>query len=180
MINWVFNPITAKFDAVDQPIVATGATAVSIANTETRAIGRTIYANGLRVGTVVRFAIMGLLTNTTTASSTVIRLRIGPTTLTGAIIQSFTIALGTTARTNQPFVIDAMLTILSVGAAGTAQGVITLQVNTATALAAPSTTILVAVVINTTVANEVEATIISGAATTTWNCTTRMLAVTQA
>jgi hypothetical protein len=138
---------------------------VSIANTETRVVGVTMPTGSLAVGTVIEFEAMGIQTNTTTASTSVWRIRVGPTTLTGAICGSWTSVLGTTARTNVPFVVMGKLTILS-----TTTAIASISVRTdGLAYAAPSTIVTAPVTIATNAAQEVELTVISGAATTTWN-----------
>lgn len=139
--------------------------------TEARVIGETIAANKLRVGDqiVVRYA--GVETNTTAASTATFRVRIGPTTLTGAIVASNTYTMGTSARTNIPFTGSAIVTILSIGASGTALGQVTMNIDMhsgGTVMPASGGGLTAAVTINTTVANEVELTLVSSVATTTW------------
>ncbi len=141
----------------------------SIANTLTQVLGATSAANTLVVGTVIRFDAMGLLTNTSVASSSVITLRINAATLGATIEASWTVALGTVARTNAPFSLEARATVISIGASGTAWGVIVVSINDATALAGPTTTVTAAVTAITTQSNVVELACISGASTTTWN-----------
>lgn len=145
------------------------ATNKSIANTLTQVVGYTAPANTLAVGTVIRFKTIGLLTNTTAASTSVLTLRINAASLGATLEASWSCALGTTARTNVPFQVEGEIVIVSVGAGGTAFGALIVNCNTATALAAPTTTVTAAVTCNTTQSNVVELTCISGAATTTWN-----------
>jgi hypothetical protein len=145
----------------------TRATTLLVANAETAVLSLPASAGDLEVGRVVRFAVWGLLTNTTTASTMVLRLRVGPATLTGAVVASATFTLGVTARTNVPFFLTGAFTVLSVGAAGTAIGQLVLNASTATALGNATAPVTAAVAINTTVANLAELTVISGAASTT-------------
>ena len=147
----------------------------SIANTETRVIGATCSANRIKVGTTVRCRIAGLLNNTTSASTSVWRLRMGPTTLTGPIVASWSNIIGIVARVDCPFVVDVHMVCLTAGASGTAWGVIAVNCNTATVLGIVTSQTTAAVTVDTTAALQVEVTCISGAATTTWNCITRSL-----
>lgn len=143
---------------------------ISIANTETRVIGVTMPTGSLAVGTVIEFEAAGVQTNTTAASTSVWRIRVGPTTLTGAICGSWSVVMGTTARTNVPFTVSGKLTILS---STTAIASITIMANNTNVLVnqyvQPTTTITAAVTIATNAPQEVELTCISGASTTTWN-----------
>ncbi len=77
--------------------------------------------------------------------------------------------LGTTARTNCPFTVEGMITIISTGAGGTAWGVVQVNCNTTTVLALPTTMVTAAVTCITNQSNVVELCCISGASTTTWN-----------
>lgn len=158
---------------------ASRTTTVSIANTLTRVVGATLAANRLAVGTVLRFRAMGLLTNTTAASSSVLTIRIASASLGTPIVASWTVALGTTARTNCPFVVDGEVTILSTGGSGTAWGIIAVLCNTTTALALPTSQITSAVTIATNAQMEVELACISGASTSTWNFISAYIEVVQ-
>lgn len=150
-------------------VAAITATA-SIANTETRVLGATIAANKLKAGDQIVFTIMGVETNTTDASTSVWRVRIGGVTLTGAIVASNSYTMGMSARTNTPFIARAIVTILTVGATGTALGQVMATLDNSSALIPPSGGgLTAAVTIDTTAEREVEITVISGAATTTWD-----------
>jgi hypothetical protein len=139
-----------------------------IANTLTQVIGFTMPANTLAAGTLIEFTAIGLLTNTT-ASTSILTLRINSATLGAALEASWSVALGGTARTNCPFTVHGFISIYTAGATGTALGCIVINVNTATALVAPTTAVTVPAVVNTTQSNIVELTCISGSTTTTWN-----------
>ncbi len=141
---------------------------VTIAAVEAVGISLPIAANVPKVGDVIKFTAWGLLSNTTAASTSVLRLRFGATTLIGAITASSTLTLGIVPRTNVPVLIEGNFTVLAIGATGTAIGQVQIAVNTATAIGNATAPVTAAVAINTTVANLAELTIISGAATTTW------------
>jgi hypothetical protein len=147
---------------------AIGTPNLLVANTELEVVGFVVPANTLRVGTTIRFICNGLQTNTTATSTSVHRLRIGPTSLTGAIVGAFSYAMGAAARTNIPFMLMGTITILSLGAAGTAWGVVNLTTVPQVGTTLPTAMVTAAVAINTTIDNRVQFTTISGAATTTW------------
>lgn len=138
---------------------------VTIANTETSIISMPVPANWLRVGSVFRIKVMGLWTNTTTGTTSIVRVRFGTTTLTGNIAAGISIPIVTTARTDMPFSFDAMVTVLSIGAGGTVFGAVlpTLVNLTQPVLASPVTA---AVVLDTTADKLIEMTFISGGAST--------------
>lgn len=140
-------------------------TNVTIANTETMIVSMTVAANTLVVGSTFRLRAMGLWTNTTAAATSVFRVRVGINSLTGNIAAGISAAGGTTARTNIPFVIDAMVTVLSTGGSGTVLGAVLPSVGNVIdpVLSAPVTA---AVAVDTTAAKFVELTFISGATTT--------------
>lgn len=145
------------------------ATNKSIANTLAQVVGYTAASGALAVGTTIRFRGIGLLTNTTAASTSVFTLRINNASLGATIEASWSCVLGTTARTNCPFLIEGEIIVISTGAGGTAFGCLIVNCNTATALALPTTMVTAAVTCITTQSNVVEMTGISGASTTTWN-----------
>lgn len=145
------------------------ATNKSIANTLTQVVGFTAPANTLAAGTVIRFRGTGILNNGTSASTSVLTLRINSASLGATIEASWTCVMGTTQRTNCPFVVEGEIVIISAGAGGTAWGCLAVLCNTATALALPSTVVTGAVACNTTQSNVAEMTCISGNSSTTWN-----------
>jgi hypothetical protein len=142
-------------------------TTVSIAATETSVVSMNIPANSVAVGSTFRLKAIGLFTNTAVASTSIIRVRFGPTTLTGNIPATVSSANGATARTNIPAMFDAMVTVLTIGASGTVIGTVMPSIGNVVApiLSAANTA---SVVLNTTVANLVELTFNSGLATTTF------------
>jgi hypothetical protein len=155
------------------------AAALSIANTLTQVVGFTAAPNTLKVGTTIRFRALGLLTNTASASTSVLTLRINSASLGATLEASWSCVLGTTARTNCPFVVEGQIVIISTGAGGTAWGVIVVNCDTATVLALPTTMVTAATTCITTQSNVVELACISGAATTTWNFITATVEIVQ-
>lgn len=137
----------------------------AITTVETRIIGMTVPKWFLYAGRQLRFKATGLITNTSTASTWTFRIRIGTVTLTGVVPASVALISGTIARTNVPFNIEAIVTIVSAGAAGTALGSVDTTLMPAnTAVVAgnlPSKSaagVTAAVAVNTLVANEIELT----------------------
>jgi Head domain of trimeric autotransporter adhesin len=137
----------------------------AIANTETQIIAATVLANTLAVGDVIRLTAYGIQTNSTILSTSVYRIRVGTTTLTGNIVASSSWDNGTTTRTNIIIKVTADILITAVGASGTAIGQV--DVNKGYVSGNPPLGVATAVGINTTVNNIAEFTFISGAATTT-------------
>lgn len=125
-----------------------------------------VAANTLHAGTSFRVYGGGLLSNTTAASTSIIRVRIGPTTLTGALVASWSVVMGTVARTNNPFFLEAVFTLPAIG---TAIGQILVTGTFSTALAAATTAVVTPIAINAAVDNFVEVTVTAGATTTNWN-----------
>lgn len=136
----------------------------AIANTETVVVSAPLLANTLSPGTVLRIQAWGVMTNTTTASTSTYRVRIGPTTLTGSIVASQAAPNVATARTNMPVAVMAMVTVQSVGSSGTAIGVAFPVGGSASGV--PGAGLTAAATVNTTVQNLVELTFVSGAAST--------------
>jgi len=129
--------------------------------------GLLIPANALVAGATFRLKAMGFWTNTTAAVTSTVRVRCGPTigAGVGTIAGSIAIAGGTTARTNIPFIIEAMMQVISIGAGGTMLATVFPQVGNVVqpVLSAPVTA---AAAINTTVANTLGLTFVTAAATT--------------
>ena len=86
--------------------------------TETNIVSYTIPANSLTAGVVYRVVGFGVRTGTNNSGATA-RLRIGTTSLSGAIIAAATHANSSTAAT---FRTEFMVTIKTTGASGTARG----------------------------------------------------------
>lgn len=164
----VYNALGAQ-RSIGQDALASRTTATAaIANTETVVLSATLAANLLQAGTTLRFRASGVGTATGATAGSTWRVRVGPTTLTGTIPASLT---GTSAAgTNIPFMVEAVVTVRTAGAAGTIIGGFVYNANAATGNL--NTTIAVAqvttaVAVDTTVANLFELTYISGVSTTT-------------
>lgn len=141
------------------------ASSAAIANTEAKVVSMTIPANTLTAGMV--FNLRGFGTrNATLGTAQIGRIRIGPTTLTGAVVASVATALDTVSVHTEW---GATLTIRSTGASGSAIGAIEewhwdggvpATVTNRSAVPSPVT-------IDTTVSNFIEFTYISGNASVT-------------
>lgn len=101
--------------------IARRVSAVAIANTETVVLNSSIAADLMVAGTTFRVTAFGRLTSGGTGGSSIFRLRIGTTTLTGNIPTSLTIVNANNA-TNAPFWLLAMATVRTAGAGGTIIG----------------------------------------------------------
>ncbi len=137
-----------------------------VGNSETEVTGFVASVGVLSVGTVIRFIASGIQSNATQASTSIHRLRIGPTTLTGPIVASWSCVMGATARTNVPFYILGQILILS---STTAIGTLTVLDNSTTRYALPTTTVTAPVTIATNADQRVQLTTISGHNNTSWN-----------
>lgn len=143
----------------------------AISTTETQVVGATIPANSLVAGSQYVLKAFGTLSvSGGVARTATFRLRVGPTTLTGAIIESMNPTTTTTAS-GDGYMIEATLTIASTGATGGTYG--TIEMNGGSQPFAVGTRVDVAgsaVTIDTTVANIIELTAetSNAAATTTF------------
>jgi hypothetical protein len=128
---------------------------VAIANVETVVVAYAAAANELRAGTT--FLVKALCSQVGTNGATpTVRVRVGAVTLTGNIAASLTGNVGTTAV---PSAFWALVTIDSVGLVGSVIGGITQSKNAV----APATGVSAATVaVDTTVANRIELTFVSG------------------
>lgn len=137
----------------------------AIANTETQVLSLSIPANTLVVGDTFRITAMALHTNTLAASTSAYKIRIGSTTLTGAVASANSFDNGIIAKTNIIVKIEALVMVQSIGASGTILG----QIHVDKGYTSPTipTGLTTAVALNTTAANLIELTFQSGAATTT-------------
>lgn len=97
--------------------------AVTVANTtdETQLIGLTIPANTLTAGSTLRIEAYGVGGDTLAVPVMTWRCRIGPTTLTGNVVDSITFSPATT-RTDQPWFFHSLMTVRLGGAIGTITG----------------------------------------------------------
>jgi len=151
---------TAYVQANSDRLVAklTAATA-AIANTETRIVGFTAAANSIVAGDTFRFTGYATRAGANVGTAT-FRIRIGTTTLTGN--QPFSTT--TASLTTGVYKFEALVTVRTAGASGTVGGVGKIDVTTT----AGGNSFTTAVAVDTTVANQVEATIISGVAGNTY------------
>jgi hypothetical protein len=152
---------------IGQDALSARASAITIANTETVVTSASLPANLMQAGTTFRVRATGVATASTATAGSTFRVRIGSTTLTGNIAASLA---GTSAiGTNIPFSIEALVTVRTTGASGTALGSIAYNANAATG--ALNATVAVghvttAVTVDTTATKLIELTYISGVATT--------------
>ena len=148
------------------------AASAAIANTETVVVAATLGAGSLAVGQSFRVRAAGVGTTAGTPGASTFRIRIGPTTLTGTIPTS--VAPSAVASvTAQPFSFEAIVTIRTITASGTiigecqvfgddvATGLFTVLVDLSATVAT--------VAVDSTVANLLELTFQSGAASS--SCT---------
>lgn len=141
-------------------------TTASITTSQTQVVGITIPANTFTVGSVYEFDIWGNVTSSA-ANTVTMRLRVGTTTLTGNIIANVA-PTATTTASNNSFHLTGTVTVRTVGASGTIIGGIQFigqdtQPFTVRLRASQETA---TVTVDTTVANILEATIVTGGATT--------------
>lgn len=138
----------------------------AITTTQTQVVGITVPANTFTVGSVYEFDVWGNVTSSA-ANTVTMRLRVGTTTLTGNIIANVA-PTATTTASNNSFHLTGTVTVRTVGASGTIIGGIQFigqdtQPFTVRLRASQETA---TVTVNTTVANILEATIVTGGATT--------------
>lgn len=136
---------------------------------ETAVKSITIPAGTFVVGSVYR--ITAWATVTSTAGNVVtVRVRIGPTTLTGAIVESIA-PTATATATNEGVRFDAMVTVRSVGATGTVTGAMSFVGSASEPFTNPTRTDVDTgtVTIDTTVSNLLELTAVTAAGTTDIN-----------
>jgi hypothetical protein len=140
----------------------------AITNTETAVKSVIIPANTFVVGSVYRVTLYATVTSTVSNVVTT-RCRIGPTTLTGAIV-AYTAPAATSSASADPYEVQVLITVRSVGAAGTVMA----QLRRTNSPSQPFSTTPYSVeggtgttTIDTTVANLIEMTIVTAAGTTT-------------
>jgi plastocyanin len=152
-VDGVTSAIQTQLDSKQRLVAKLTSATSAIANTETRIIGFTAAANSIVAGDTFRFT--GYATRAgANAATTTLRIRIGTTTLTG----NAPVSLTTTATTTGVYKFEALVTVRTAGSSGTVGGVGKIDVTTT----AGGNSFTTAVALNTTVANQVEATIISG------------------
>ncbi len=158
------------FDAT--PALAPGgcsskiAASAAIVNAQAQVTSCTIPANRMAAGTTYRVTAAGRITTAGSPGNDVFKVRVGPTTLTGNVAATLT-AAATASITNQTFYLEFLVTVRTIGASGTVvgQGIVWSADASTGAFTVPNligiTTVAVAV--DTTVANLVELTLITGA-----------------
>jgi hypothetical protein len=157
---------SAVTDSINNRTTSTIAASSAITTTQTQVIGRTIAANTLSAGSTYRLKAVGVITSTA-ANAVTFRCRIGTTTLTGNIAGSRNPTATTTASANS-FTIEALFTVRSIGATGTCLSNMLVIGEAAQpfSVSVAQTTSTATVVVNTTVANILELTAVTAAATT--------------
>jgi hypothetical protein len=138
-----------------------------ITTTETQVKGITIPADTLVVGSVYRIEAWATMTSSA-ANVVTMRMRLGPTTLTGTVVEDINPTATTTASSDS-FKVEALLTVRSVGATGTVTGGLALLGGASQPFANPTRIDqnTGTVTIDTTVANILEFTAQTAAGTTT-------------
>lgn len=144
-----------------------------ISTTQTRVIGTTIPANGLIAGTTYRIVAYGTADNTgASARALTLRVRCGPTTLTGNIAGERIPNILSTAN-GEGFRVEFTFTVRTAGASGTCiangqtSGSSTAPLNSGIFVSNTTSTVAV----DTTVANVLELTAVTGHASATANFT---------
>lgn len=145
--------------------LASRTTAVAIANTETMVLNTSIAANTINNGTTYRIRAKGALTTGATPGNSIIQCRFGPTTLTGNI--PITVTIANSSVIGAAFDIDFLITVRTNGASGTVIGALTILAPTAFNLTVSVTAPTATVVIDTTAINLLEFTYKSGNAGST-------------
>lgn len=138
----------------------------AITTTETVVRSLSLPANSLQAGSTFRVTAYGQGTSTV-GNAVTFRIRCGTTTLTGNILVSLGVT-ATAAATSNAFMITGIGTIRATGASAASLGGLTM-VETPTqpfTVANASATNSVTVTVNTTVANLIEFTAVTAAATT--------------
>ena len=152
---------------VYETAVITAASA-GISSTETALVSLSAPANSLKAGSTYRISASGICTSSV-ANASNFRARIGPATLTGAIASVVTPTAAATG-TAVPFSVELLITIRTNGVSGTALGPATLLNNGVIGVSASAVVVnqvIATVTVDTTVANLIELTYQSAAATTT-------------
>lgn len=124
--------------------------------TEKQIVGFTIPANFMLAGTTFRIHAFGKMTVSGSGTAVTFRIRIGSTTLTGNIPVS--IALTDGAITTGEFVVDALVTVRTNGAAGTVTGSMIIFQDTAKAPFTPGNATFIDAIDGATVAVDTTAT----------------------
>ncbi len=137
---------------------------VAIANTETKVVNLSLAANTIVAGMTFKIVAFANRAGTNSATPT-IRIRVGPTTLTGNQASTLVAAADTLAVANH---FEGICTFRTIGASGTVLGSLKRQVHLAAVTIQPALAINGTVAVDTTVANLIELTFISGDAANTF------------
>lgn len=140
----------------------------AVADTETKIVSATLAANSVVAGATYLITAAGVGTTSTSPGSGTFRVRLGPTTLTGNIGTSIAVPF-VASITAQPFYLMATVTVRTAGASGTLIGEMKVSgthitTGLTTSLNNISSTVAT-VAVDTTAANLLELTFVSGAAT---------------
>ena len=144
------------------------AASAAINSTETVLASLSLPASSIKAGHSYRIRASGVCTSTV-ANASNFRVRIGTTTLTGAIAAVVT-PTAAVSGTNIPFSVDLIVTVRTIGASGTAIGSGTLLNNGVTGVSAAAVVVgqvTTAITVDSTVANLLELTYQAAAVTTT-------------
>ena len=155
------------------PAVLSAATG-NITTSQTQVVAYTIAANTLAVGDIFMVEAFGVCTSSA-ANVVTIRIRVGSTTLTGNIAVANNPTANNTASAD-PFWINGMVTVRSIGSSGTVHGGMTLNAGTQpfgsatrTASGDPAGSSTSTVAIDTTATKLIELTAVTAAGTTSVN-----------
>lgn len=146
------------------PLKASLTTNPAIANTETVVTSYTAGSNTLTAGMMIRMS-LGMQRAGTNGTAPTIRVRIGPTTLTGTIVLSEG-GLATAAVGN--LYCQGSIVVTATGASGSVSSNSFCALNTSGTATINHSAIVTAATIDTTVSNLVEITFISGNASNTY------------
>jgi hypothetical protein len=157
---------TAVADFINSRASLAAATA-GITTTQTQVVGLTIPANTLTVGRTYRVTVSGTVTSSAVNVVT-LRVRCGPTTLTGSILCAITPS-STNSASSDGFTFEALLTCRATGAGGTMIGEAFFVGGNSQPFGASvgHSNTTAPVTVDTTVQNVLEATIVTAAGTTT-------------
>jgi hypothetical protein len=145
----------------------TNTVSISSSTSETQIIGTSAFpANTMAAGTTYHFRAYAIQSNTGTTGNVTFRIRIGTTSLSGAVATTFAPNSNTTnAASNSPYWLDGYLTIRSAGSGGTAMAEMNAVAEVGTAAdaafvtATPVSVTTATVAVDTTASNLVELTV---------------------
>jgi len=153
----VTSAIQTQLDSKERLVAKLTAATAAISTTQTVIVSFTAPANSIVVGDTFRFTAYSTKTGAT-GSASPLCIRIGPTTLTGAIVATVTVNTTTTGV----YRYEAIVTCRTIGASGTVGGAANMLYSSGIAVQ----TITAPVTVNTTISNLVEATFQTGSSST--------------